>query len=133
MEEAPKMVEALVSAYINIRDAKDRLNKELEGKIKELDEQLSLVEAELIKSCQDIGANSIRTEHGTAMMGLKSRYWTNDWESFYRIVKDNSAFELLEKRIHQTNMKSFLDENPDLFPEGLNIEREYKITVRRKN
>jgi len=39
---------------------------------------------------------------------------------------------LLEKRIHQTNMKEFLENNPDVEPMGLNIDREYEITIRRK-
>jgi hypothetical protein len=38
---------------------------------------------------------------------------------------------LLEKRLHQTNMKQFLEENPDLKPAGLNIDSEYTIVVRR--
>jgi len=126
-------VDLLVSAYLNIRDAKEKIQKEADSQIKNLDEQMGLVEAELIKTCQALGASSIRTECGTAMMGLKSRYWTNDWEAFYTLVKQNNSFELLEKRIHQTNMKTFLDENPDSYPEGLNIDREYKITVRKKS
>ncbi len=48
-------------------------------------------------------------------------------------MKDNDAFELLEKRIHQTNMKTFMEENPDLHPEGLNMDKEYAITIRKKS
>jgi len=44
---------------------------------------------------------------------------------------ENQAPELLEKRIHQSNMKQFLEENPDLLPAGLNVDSEYTITVRR--
>jgi hypothetical protein len=40
--------------------------------------------------------------------------------------------ELLEKRISQANMATFLEENPDLLPPGLNIDRRYAVTVRRK-
>jgi hypothetical protein len=39
--------------------------------------------------------------------------------------------ELLEKRIHQTNMKAFLEENPELIPAGLNANSEYSVTIRR--
>jgi hypothetical protein len=45
---------------------------------------------------------------------------------------DNNAVELLERRIHQTNMNEFLKENPDKLPPGLNVDSEYTITVRRK-
>jgi hypothetical protein len=34
--------------------------------------------------------------------------------------------ELLEKRIHQTNIKEFLEGNPDVHPPGLNIDSEYE-------
>jgi hypothetical protein len=40
-------------------------------------------------------------------------------------------FRSLEKRLHQTHMKEFLSENPDLLPMGLNVESEYTVVVRR--
>jgi hypothetical protein len=65
------------------------------------------------------------------MRGVKSRFWTSDWENFYDFIYKQNEFGLLEKRIHQTNMKQFLEENPDLHPAGLNVDRTYAITVRR--
>ena len=49
----------------------------------------------------------------------------------YQFFEDNDAFELLEKRIHETNMRRFLEDNPDKEPKGLNAFRETKIVVRR--
>jgi hypothetical protein len=49
----------------------------------------------------------------------------------YTFVKDNDALGLFEKRIHQGNMKQFLDEYPDKFPPGMLVDSKYKITVRR--
>ena len=78
------------------------------------------------------GVTSFSTPAGTAYRTVKDRYWTNDWESFYKFVQDHGAMGLLEKRIHQTNMKEFLENNPGEEPMGLNIDREYEITIRRK-
>jgi predicted RNA-binding protein with PUA domain len=47
-------------------------------------------------------------------------------------MREHGAMELLEKRIHQTNMKEFLENKPDVHPPGLNIDSEYEITIRRK-
>jgi hypothetical protein len=44
---------------------------------------------------------------------------------------EHNVPELLERRIHQTNIKQFLEENPDMLPLGLNVEAEQSITVRR--
>ena len=49
----------------------------------------------------------------------------------YNFVKDNDAYGLLERRIHQSNMKQFVDENPDKFPPGMLVDSKYKIVVRR--
>jgi hypothetical protein len=49
----------------------------------------------------------------------------------YRFIKDHDAVELLERRVAQLNMKTFLQENPGLLPEGLNVDSKYSITVRR--
>jgi len=46
------------------------------------------------------------------------------------IVK-NDAVYLLEKRIHNGNMKQFLAENPDVHPVGLQVDNKYVIQVRK--
>jgi hypothetical protein len=46
-------------------------------------------------------------------------------------IKDNDALDLLEQRIHQTNMKTFLAEHPDKLPPGLNQDSEFTISVRK--
>jgi len=35
--------------------------------------------------------------------------------------------------VHDTNMKQFLEEHPDEYPAGLNVENRYTIVVRRKS
>jgi hypothetical protein len=130
MENAP--IEKIVQAYIKIRDTKDRLYQEYKAKADELEEQMNLLKYKLIEVSKETGATSFSTPHGIAYRTVKNRYWTNDWERFYGFMRDNNAMELLEKRIHQSNMKEFMDQNPDLHPPGLNIDSEYEITIQRR-
>jgi hypothetical protein len=44
---------------------------------------------------------------------------------------EHEAIDLLEKRIAQTNMAQFLEENPGVVPPGLNSSSEYDISVRK--
>jgi len=124
-------MDQLAKAYVRIRDERAKLKSDYELQDNELKEQIAVIEQELLSACNRIKADSIRTVHGTIIRSIKSRYWTNDWSSMYKFIKDNDAFALLEKRIHQTNMKEFLNENADLLPAGLNVENEYTIVVRR--
>lgn len=134
-EAAPKLsgvpLEQLTAAYIKIRDARNVLKVEYEHRDEDLKEQMTALEQEMLGVCKAFNADSIKTTAGTIIRSLKSRYWTNDWDSMYRFIKEHGAFSLLEKRLHQTHMKQFLDENPEVSPAGLNVEREFTVIVRR--
>ena len=130
MDDKPS-VEQLVSVFIKIRDARDAARRAWEEQEADFNEQLDLIDQQLLEICKETGADSIKTKHGTAIRSVKSRYWTNDWESFYDFIYKQNEFGLLEKRIHQTHMKQFLEENPELLPAGLNVDSQYTITVRR--
>ena len=124
-------LDRLAGIYIKIRDAKDKLTADYKKQYADLEEQMGVLEAEMLETCKTMNADSIRTKAGTIIRSIKSRYWTNDWDSMYRFIKENDAYGLLEKRLHQTHMKEFLSENPDLLPMGLNVESEYTVVVRR--
>lgn len=132
--DEPKTIptDKLVKAYIKIRDARKELSDEFEKQDSDLKESLEIIEAQLLEACKAIGADSIRTPFGTLSRTVKKRYWTNDWHSFYAFLKEHEALELLEKRVSQTNMSTFLEENPDLHPPGLNVDSRYSVVVRRK-
>lgn len=124
-------VDKLAGIYIKIRDARAKLKSDYEEKDTELQEQMDVIEEQLLEACKSIGADSIRTAAGTVIRSVKNRYWTNDWDSMYSFVREHDAFGLLERRIHQTNMKQFIEENPNLLPMGLNTDSRYSIVVRR--
>ena len=124
-------LDLLAGVYIKIRDARTTLKAEFTTQDSVLQEQMDLLETNMLDACKDLNASSIKTPHGTIIRSVKSRYWTNDWDSMYTFIREQGAFGLLEKRLHQTNMKEFLVENPDLLPMGLNVESEYTVVVRR--
>jgi hypothetical protein len=78
-----------------------------------------------------MGVTSVRTEQGTVVLSVSTRYSTQDWDSFKKFVVEHDAVDLLEKRIAQGNMNQFLEENPGLVPPGLNSTSEYDISVRK--
>ena len=125
-------IEKIVAAYIKIRDTKEAIYAKCKAETAELEEQMTILKHKLLDVSKETGVTSFSTPHGTAYRTVKDRYWTNDWESFYTFMRENNAMGLLEKRIHQTNMKEYLENNPGEEPMGLNIDREYEITIRRK-
>ena len=127
----PVDLDKLAAIYIKIRDARADSKRVFEAEDNDLKEQMEVLEAQMLDVCKEMKADSIRTPHGTIIRSIKSRYWTNDWDSMYDFIQENGAFGLLEKRLHQTNMKDFLSENPEVLPLGLNVENSYSVVVRR--
>ena len=105
----------LVSVYLKIRTAIQDKDQE----IKNLKEQQDKVSDELLKLCESQEADGLKTPSGTVSRRVISSYWTSDWERMYAFIKENDAPHLLEKRIHNGNMKEFLADNPDVTTEGL--------------
>ena len=132
-EEKPSVsADKLVKAYVKIRDARKQLAEQYEKDDAQLKESLDAIENELLETCKAVGADSLKTPFGTVSRRVAKRFWTNDLHSFHEFLKEHDALELMEKRISQTNMSTFLEENPDLHPPGLNVDSRYTVVVRRK-
>lgn len=123
----------LVNVYIKIRDAKETRKKQMEAEIADLDAQLAAVEQELLEICKTTGQDGGKTQFGSFTRSVKTRYWTSDWDSMYKFIREHDAPDLLERRIAQGNFAQFIQENPDKMPAGVNIESKYSITVRRSS
>ena len=133
MTEADKIgVDKLVSLYLKIRDKKAELTTTFREKEEELNTKLNAVKTTLLDHCKNTGIESVRTVSGTFYRTVRNKYWTSDWESMNNFINEHKAINLIEKRIHPSNMKQFLEENPEVLPPGLNVDAEYTITVRRK-
>ena len=117
----------LAKIYLKIRNA----IKAKEEEIKNMKEELSVIESALQEVCEAEGANSLSTPEGTVIRRTIRNYWTSDWDNMYKTIADNNAFHLLEKRIHNSNMKDFLNDNPSLAPPGLQSTTKHVISVRK--
>ena len=123
--------EKLVKTYIAIRDERNKLAREYDTKDKDLANDLISIEQALLSSCNEIGADSMRTEFGTVIKSTRENFVCGDWDNFKKFVLENEAVELLQQRIHQSNFKEFLSGREDEgLPPGISTMREFKITVK---
>ena len=133
MSEEEKLAEKLTRVYLKIRDKKAQLSAEFKKQEDDLNQQLDKVKGALLDYCKDNGLESVKTSEGIFYRSVKTRYWTSDWEAMHKFVLEHGVPEFLEKRLNQTNVRVFLEDNPDLVPKGLNVDSEYIISVRKKS
>lgn len=118
----------LAKIYVKIREKRLALEKQ----VAELQEQQDIISKEILELCKEQGTYTMRTEHGTISRRVSKRYWTSDWHSFCDFVKEHDAFALLHQRINNLNMEQFLEENPELYPPGLNADQNQTIVITKR-
>lgn len=130
MESVP--ASKLAAVFIKIRDKRAEIRKQYEAEDRVLKEQMGALEAAMLEKCKEDDASSISTAAGTIVRTIRTRYWPADWEAFKRFCLEHDSLDLFEKSVQQTNMAQWVLDNPEDIPPGLNIERKYTCTVRRK-
>ena len=124
-------LDRLAKIYRKIRAEIATLTKEYDTKVGVLKAQQEEIKNAMRDMMKTMGVKSVRTAQGTVVMSVKTRYSTEDWDSFKKFVVEHDAVDLLTRAINQTNMNQFLEENPGLVPPGLNSTSEYDISVRK--
>ena len=131
MELDNNKIEKMMQASVNMRDKID----ELEKQISEIKIQRDKVDMALNEACRTLNVTSLKTKVGTLSRTLKTRYWSSDWPSMYDFILENKLPEFFEKRLVQSAIKEYLEQNPDRSPPGLQATSEYtvRITKSREN
>jgi hypothetical protein len=124
-------MDKLAKVYRKMAAKIQELTTEYDTAIADIKRQQDAVKNALKDQMLVMGVSSVRTDNGTVVLSTKTRYQTQDWDSLKEFIKEHDALDLLEKRIAQTNMATFLEENPGVYPPGMNSTTEYAISVRK--
>jgi len=124
-------MDKLAKVYRRMQQRIQELTQVYENEVEQIKAQQDSVKIALKDQMLKLGVASVRTDQGTVVLSTKTRYNTRDWDSFKEFIKEHDALDLLEKRIAQGNMATFLEDNPGLVPAGLNSMTEYAISIRK--
>ena len=131
MGESTIPLDTLAKVYRKIRSKVEILTQDYEREVAELKKTQEEIASAMRGQMKALGVKSVKTDFGTIMLGLKTRYNTQDWGAFKAFLVENNALDLMERRIAQSNMAKFLEDNPGVIPPGLISDSEYTITVRK--
>ena len=125
-------LDELVANYIKLRDKKSQLKKQYDEKVAKVDAVMDKMEAIILKTFQDSGIDSARTDAGTAYISTRTSATEGSREEFLSWVlqdpDERSIF--LENRVSKVAVEQFKAANDDL-PPGINFRSEVTVGVRR--
>jgi len=131
MSENSDLIEKLTRTFIKIRDKRAEIKRAFEEENKKLEDVQSKIKIALLSFCKTQGVESVKTTSGTFFRTTKTRYWSSDWADMHKFILENELPEFFEKRLNQTAVKEYIEENPDVLPPSLEQTSEYQITVRK--
>lgn len=126
-------MDELSAKYIELRTEREHLKHNYEAEDAKFEERMVELESKMLEIMNSADASSISTTNAVVMRKVTSRYNPTNWDAVYEMIARHKAFGLLHKRVHDTNMRQFLEEHPDEYPAGLNVDRSYQVVVRRKS
>jgi hypothetical protein len=127
----PVPLEKLTAVFIKMRAKRTEMAAQYKKEDGIIVAQMDQIKAALLDYCKTNGINSGNTEGGQFIRSVKTKYWTSDWESMNEFIMEHKLPEFYTKSLNQTNVKQFMDENPDVIPPGLNVDSEYVMTVKK--
>lgn len=123
--------EKMVKAYLNLRDARTALSREFDEADAKLKSKQELLESHMLTFLNANKMDSVKTGLGTFYRQTEIKPAGADWQAIYDYIRDNDAFEMLERRIKKTFVQEYMDANDGAIPPGVTVHREYVVRVRR--
>lgn len=123
-------VEAVINHYIKLRDQKAEIKAECDARVSVVDQQMKKIEAYLLQQADAQGVTSFKTKSGTAFVTTVDMANVADWDAVLRFVKDNDAWDMLEKRVSKNAVRQYIEATKAV-PSGVNWATRLDINVRR--
>lgn len=124
-------LDRFAKVYVKIRDKRAELKAAFDKQDTELKMQQEKLETAMLAQMNATGLKSARTEFGTVYRQEEVKPSASDWDSLYRWIKDNDAFDALERRIKKTFVTEYMETHDGSLPPGVSVHREFVVRVRR--
>ncbi len=123
-------INKVINTYLKLRGEKETLESKTKEKVKSIKEQMAKLEAYIKEQADEQGVDSFKTGNGTAFLTTTDFAQVADWDAVLEFIKDNDAFDLLEKRVSKTAVRGYIEADKSV-PSGINYGTRIDVNVRK--
>lgn len=123
-------VDQVIGLIIKLRNEKDAKEAAVKEEVKAIKEKMAKLEAYLREQADALGVTSFRTKHGTAFITTVDFATVADWDAVLKFVRDNEAYDMLERRVSKTAVRSYLELNKEV-PAGVTYGTRLEVNIRK--
>ena len=116
----------LINQFVEVKALKESLNEQ----IKECNEKLAAIEADIMEQMGNAGITQAASEKASCTMRQVTHPAITDWDAFYKHVAETGEFELLHKRLSSTVFRERWEAGETI--PGTKASSVWELSVRRK-
>jgi len=123
-------VDAVIKKYMKLRIQKEVVEAEIKERVDNIKADMVKLEAWLKAKLDADGLTSFKTDHGTAFLTTTDFANVEDWDAVLRFIREEEAFDMLEKRISKTAVRGYIETNKEV-PPGVKYGTKLDINIRK--
>ena len=123
-------VDTVIDTYLKLRNKKESIEAETKEKVKGIKDNMAKLEGWIKEQADKQGVKSFKTDHGTAFLTTTDFAQVADWDAVLGYIKENDAYDMLEKRVSKTAVRGYIEKNKSV-PSGVNYGTRIDVNVRK--
>ena len=123
-------IDDVVATYMKLRSQKDAIEAEVKDSVSVIKSKMEKLEAWIKDQADQQGVTSFKTKHGTAFLTTTDYAQVGDWDAVLNFIRDNEAFDMLEKRVSKIAVRGYIEHTKSV-PPGVNYGTKLEVTIRK--
>ena len=123
-------VDAVIKKYMRLREKKAATEAEIKERVDAIKADMAKLEAFLMAKLDADGLTSFKTDYGTAFLTTTDFANVEDWDAVLRFIREEDAFDMLEKRVSKTAVRGYIEANKEV-PPGIKYGTKLDINIRK--
>ena len=120
----------VIRTYMKLRDQKAAIEAEVKERVAELKAKMEKLETFLKAQMDAQGLTSFKSDYGTAFLTTTDYANVADWDAVLGFIRDNEAFDMLEKRVSKIAVRGYIEANKAV-PPGITYGTKLEVNIRK--
>ena len=125
-------VEQVIATYMKLRLQKEEIEGAVKVQVAEIKAKMEKLEAWIKEQADAQGVTSFKTNAGTAFLTTTDFASVADWDALVSFIRENEAFDMVEKRVSKLAVRSYIDQTKSV-PPGVNYGTKLEVNIRKPN
>lgn len=120
----------VIRTYMKLRDQKAAIEGKVKTDLTTINGKMDKLEAYLKAQMDAQGLTSFKSDFGTAFLTTTDYANVEDWDKTLAFIRDNEAFDMLEKRVSKLAVRGYIDQNKAV-PPGVTYGTKLEVNIRK--